>query len=496
MDELCKNLEQNGIKCWIAPRDVDRGAVFAEEITEAVRACRVVLLLLTVNSNASQHVFSEVTLASDEHKPVLPFRIGDFKLSDALAFYLSKIQRIEAGDDWVSAIPELVKSCQSELKLTPANYIDLSPGKEKFNLFLTKNLIESILEEGTGYRKFSDWMKITPNWETYPKAIMTAKEIIITSFVGVIGKEIEKLMAIGEEEFSGAKLKKYINTCQLVCRRSMDLVIFTLLSKLWEIRKDKSVTITDKESAIIATKFDSPVELTLVEQVNILLTLTNIYLNPANQCDLPFSELSSLAEDEDSRRSLIALTDEMQKLVKEVIVTDDCFRAEQILTGFLKNFSFLAKYQMATVKLIGYRKIRFDEPRYIHRLVALKAKVETERVDYATTPTNSDSVILFKGEAYRENINLFPFVIDYHALIFEHGSKICFFQGTTVVDDRLEFVFAEDNNSVFLEKKGILDRGDPNEIFLKDENIKDYNIDCVVHCFNEARRVILGEPDF
>ena len=38
-DELCRFLEQKGIGCWIAPRDVAPGSDYASEIVDGIERC-------------------------------------------------------------------------------------------------------------------------------------------------------------------------------------------------------------------------------------------------------------------------------------------------------------------------------------------------------------------------------------------------------------------------------------------------------------------------
>lgn len=494
--ELCNNLEMNEIRCWMAPRDIPPGAVFPEAIAEAIQNCKSVLLLLTPDSNVSDQVVNEMTLASNHHKTVVPFSIGTFTISDSLSYFLGKFQRVTAGEPWSDSIPGLIASYRSEFKIQTPGNVDPATVTDKFNQHLTIHLIEIVHSGEAGFQKLIDWIKITPDWFTYPKVFRYAKEIIITSFIGAIGKELEKLMAIGEEPFSMVKQQKYLAQCLRIPMITLDLTIFATLSKLWEIRKEGKIVLNNAEIKTITAKFDSPVALTYTQQFDLLSTLTGIFVNPVNGYGLPFEGLDKLFSDAGAKKELYAVAIEMQRLEKENANLNNCALAEQCLTTFLQRFSFLCKYQMATVKLIGYRKIRFDAPSYIHRLVPHIAKTESEKVDFASSPVNSDSVILYKGDQYRENLSLFPFIIDYNALIFEEHSRICFYQGTTIVDNQLEFVFLDDNTSVFLKSSGITGKSGLNEIFLQKEKIREYNIECVVNRFAEARRVILGEPDF
>lgn len=92
--KICAALEGTGISCWYAPRDV--GPNYAQSIVEAIRGCRVFLLVLNERSNVSAHVLNEINCAFDRFKDheditLLPFRIDQCSLSDDIYYYLGRI---------------------------------------------------------------------------------------------------------------------------------------------------------------------------------------------------------------------------------------------------------------------------------------------------------------------------------------------------------------------------------------------------------------------
>jgi hypothetical protein len=58
-DAICATMEQNGVRCWIAPRDIQPGADWGESIIHAIAGSRVMVLVLSHFSNASQQVKRE-----------------------------------------------------------------------------------------------------------------------------------------------------------------------------------------------------------------------------------------------------------------------------------------------------------------------------------------------------------------------------------------------------------------------------------------------------
>ena len=65
-------LEQNGIRCWVAPRDVPPGMEYGEAILNGIAQSRALVLILSDQSNESQFVRKEVERAVSKTKPVLP----------------------------------------------------------------------------------------------------------------------------------------------------------------------------------------------------------------------------------------------------------------------------------------------------------------------------------------------------------------------------------------------------------------------------------------
>lgn len=67
-DAACSRLEQAGIRCWIAPRDVLPGSDWATAIVKAIEQCRVVVLIFTDHVNAPGPVWKEIERAAHHLK--------------------------------------------------------------------------------------------------------------------------------------------------------------------------------------------------------------------------------------------------------------------------------------------------------------------------------------------------------------------------------------------------------------------------------------------
>jgi hypothetical protein len=59
---LCATLEAAGFPCWIAPRDVEAGALYADAIVRAINEAKAVVLVLSASAIASDHVATNRSL--------------------------------------------------------------------------------------------------------------------------------------------------------------------------------------------------------------------------------------------------------------------------------------------------------------------------------------------------------------------------------------------------------------------------------------------------
>ena len=105
-DTMCAKLEERGIRCWIAPRDILPGMDYAEAIINAIDSARVTVLILSSNANLSKHVVREAERSMEAGNPIIPFRIEDVQPSTSLKYYIG-------GQHWLDALtPPLERHIQ------------------------------------------------------------------------------------------------------------------------------------------------------------------------------------------------------------------------------------------------------------------------------------------------------------------------------------------------------------------------------------------------
>ena len=96
-DAICHILEENKFKCWIKPRDVGVKHI-AEEITDAIRASEIMVLVFSENAKQSNYVNTEVDMAFSSNKPIIVFKIDNTNLDGGLEFFLE-------NKHWLDAYP-------------------------------------------------------------------------------------------------------------------------------------------------------------------------------------------------------------------------------------------------------------------------------------------------------------------------------------------------------------------------------------------------------
>src|SRR5262245_22712271 len=96
-DALVAGLERDGLRCWIAHRDIPAGASYPEAITAAIQSCAALLVLVSEASNASPHVLREAEMAFGAGKPILTVRLQSAMPSTKLQYFTSTTQWLDAG---------------------------------------------------------------------------------------------------------------------------------------------------------------------------------------------------------------------------------------------------------------------------------------------------------------------------------------------------------------------------------------------------------------
>jgi hypothetical protein len=123
--EVVARLEEQGIQCWIAPRDIAPSADWASEILDALSAASVMVLVFSASSNISPQVRREVERAVHKQLSILPFRIENVRPSKSLEFFLST-------QHWMDAFPPPRDAYYARLCSHLKTQLNLTPGQPAF----------------------------------------------------------------------------------------------------------------------------------------------------------------------------------------------------------------------------------------------------------------------------------------------------------------------------------------------------------------------------
>lgn len=115
-DAVVARLEQEETRCWIAPRDITPGTSWGEAIVEAIAGSRIMVLVLSAESNRSRQVIREVQRAVADDVIILPFRIDDTDPTGAMAYFLGT-------EHWLDALTPPMERHIAKLQRTVATLL-------------------------------------------------------------------------------------------------------------------------------------------------------------------------------------------------------------------------------------------------------------------------------------------------------------------------------------------------------------------------------------
>lgn len=110
-DAVCATLEMDGIRCWIAPRDIVPGTQWGEAIIDAISMSSVMVLVFSSNANESQQIIREVERAVSKGIPVIPFRVEDVDPNKSLEYFIS-------APHWLDALTPPLEKHMGQLSST------------------------------------------------------------------------------------------------------------------------------------------------------------------------------------------------------------------------------------------------------------------------------------------------------------------------------------------------------------------------------------------
>ena len=110
-EAVCAALEAEGLRCWMAPRDIVPGKGWGEAIIEGIGKSWVMVVVFSEAANQSTYVLREVERAVSRGMPIIPIRIEDVAPSAELELFLSV-------PHWLNAVTPPMESHYRQLVST------------------------------------------------------------------------------------------------------------------------------------------------------------------------------------------------------------------------------------------------------------------------------------------------------------------------------------------------------------------------------------------
>jgi predicted ATPase/Tfp pilus assembly protein PilF len=95
-----RRLQEAGVSVWLDVRAIDGAQYWTREIVDAIESCRVLVLMASTSSLASEQVLREVTLALEGRKRILPLLLEPVSIPSNFRYPLAGLQQIDlsSGD--------------------------------------------------------------------------------------------------------------------------------------------------------------------------------------------------------------------------------------------------------------------------------------------------------------------------------------------------------------------------------------------------------------
>ncbi|MDB4808099.1 toll/interleukin-1 receptor domain-containing protein [Verrucomicrobia bacterium] len=93
--ELVERMRSAGIGVWVDEGGIHGASLWGQEIVDAIDASKVMVLMISDSSITSDNVVKELSIASEDKKPILPVYLQRSQLPKSMRYQLAGIQHIE-----------------------------------------------------------------------------------------------------------------------------------------------------------------------------------------------------------------------------------------------------------------------------------------------------------------------------------------------------------------------------------------------------------------
>ena len=93
--ELVERMRSTGIGVWVDEGGIHGASLWGQEIVDAIDASKVMILMISDSSITSDNVVKELSIASEDKKPILPVYLHRSEIPKSMRYQLAGIQHIE-----------------------------------------------------------------------------------------------------------------------------------------------------------------------------------------------------------------------------------------------------------------------------------------------------------------------------------------------------------------------------------------------------------------
>jgi TolB-like protein len=204
--KVCSAVEAAGFSCWIAPRNVVPGTMYADGIVHAIDDSSILVLILSEKAIASAHVGREIERAVSKRRPVVALRIDAAPLIAAFEYFLNQSQWIEGGGS-DAAIAQLVAAVGQHLApgtaTSPTSGIQASAGHRKgavgWRVWVIAAVVVAVALAGA-YFLVDKTRRATTHESTASSVVISDKSIAVLPFTDMSEKKDQEYFADGMAE--------------------------------------------------------------------------------------------------------------------------------------------------------------------------------------------------------------------------------------------------------------------------------------------------------
>jgi hypothetical protein len=210
-DTVCSSLEGVGLKCWVAPRDVLPGSEWIKAIVDAIAGAKILVLVLSSWSNASEYVELEVQAARRKKCTILPFRIHDIEPTEQMQFIISSVQRLDATSPPLETHLQTLCTSVQRLLGMPVEHLPPPPPpppRPSLDPSVRTKVIVALERIGIG----NDWTNTSAVWRELHKELGGAE---LGELYQIVGEEDVIRQDVGRRRKALAFLREAAGTPDL-----------------------------------------------------------------------------------------------------------------------------------------------------------------------------------------------------------------------------------------------------------------------------------------